>query len=350
VKTRAEEWLQREFPRGRAFTVVHRDNEQTHIYIWIDARQVDGKKIQLARQQHRRLDLSWNQIYSRELGRDPREHERKKEQTREAKREAWERRQKPELPARVRKDSQELAAHWQRRELGVQAAREWVEHPDGTFLERVRALAGPDLRDATSWEELDRRLERHGLRVEARGAGMVLTDGRYHVKASSVDRDASRGKLEKRFGETLAAHRIRRREQEGLSPSAREIVEDLRTLDRRGLLKGELARETKRLEAARAHVTELQWARERVNKASHAFNRALEEVYRDPANAQEAFEERARRHGVDRAAKEMRERPEGFGRVREIEHRRLLGLSRTPDQSRARERALRQPRQTISPT
>jgi hypothetical protein len=44
----AEEWLQREFPRGRAFTVVHRDTEQTHIHIWIDARQVDGKKIQLA--------------------------------------------------------------------------------------------------------------------------------------------------------------------------------------------------------------------------------------------------------------------------------------------------------------
>jgi hypothetical protein len=54
----AKEWLDREFPRARAFAVVHRDTEQTHVHVWIDARQIDGKKIQLARQQHRSLDLS----------------------------------------------------------------------------------------------------------------------------------------------------------------------------------------------------------------------------------------------------------------------------------------------------
>src|SRR5690606_18612316 len=219
-----KEWLDREFPRSRGFAVVHRDTEQTHVHVWIDARQIDGKKIQLARQQHRSLDLSWNQIYSREMGIDPGEHERKKEQTRAAKREAWERRQKPDLPDRVRKSAPELTRNWERRELGVQAAKEWAEGPDGTFLERVRAVAGRDLMEAKSWDELDRRLARHGLRIEPKGAGMVITDGRRFVKASSVDREASRGKLEKRFGVGLAAHRARSRHRYGQSPTVRQIV------------------------------------------------------------------------------------------------------------------------------
>src|SRR5690606_35551598 len=114
---------------------------------------------------------SWNHIYSREMGLDPHEHERKKEETRKAKREAWERHQKPELPSRVRKEARDLKPHWERRELGVQAAREWAEHPGGTFLERVRTSARPDLQQARSWDDLDQRLERHGLRVEPKGAG-----------------------------------------------------------------------------------------------------------------------------------------------------------------------------------
>jgi hypothetical protein len=101
----AKEWLDRKFPRSRAVAVVHRDTEQTHVHVWIEARQIDGKKIQLARDQHRSLDLTWNHIYSREMGLDPHEHERKKEQTLAAKREGWERHQKPELPDRARKGS-----------------------------------------------------------------------------------------------------------------------------------------------------------------------------------------------------------------------------------------------------
>lgn len=87
------------------------------------------------------------------MGRDTREQERKKEQTREAKRDGWEREQRPEYPERVRSNARELAPRWERREIGEYAAREWAAHPDGTFLERVRATAGRDLKEARSWEE-----------------------------------------------------------------------------------------------------------------------------------------------------------------------------------------------------
>lgn len=335
----AKEWLEREFPKARGFAAVHRDTDQTHVHVWIDARQVDGKKIQLARQQHRNLDLSWNQIYSREMDRDPGEHERKKEQTRAAKREGWQREQKPEIPERVRRNAQELKRNWERRETGAQAAREWGEHPDGTFLERVRAVAGDDLKKAQSWEELDRRLERHGLRIEAKGAGMIVTDGRQHVKASSVDREASRGKLERRFGMSLAEYRTRQRDVDGLSPNAQEIVRDLHTLDQRRWLKGDLARASEEVEAGRARLSEHRWARERADRASRAFEAALGGVYQEPVKARATFEERARKQGPGRAAEAMRKRPEEFGRLREVQQRRLFGLARTYDASQARDRA-----------
>lgn len=334
-----EEWLERAFPKARGFAAIHRDTEQTHVHVWIDARQIDGRKIQLSRQQHRSLDLSWNQIYSREMGRDPQEHERKKEQTRAAKRDGWQREHKPEIPERVRRNPQELTRHWERREIGAQAAQEWGEHPDGTFLERVRAIAGNDLKEARSWEELDQRLQRHGLRIEAKGAGMVLTDGRQHVKASSVDREASRGKLERRFEMSLTEYRARQRDVEGLSPNAQEVVRDLHTLDRRRWLKGDLAGEGERVEAARARLAEQRWARERADRASRAFGAALDEIYQEPVKARAGFEERVRRQGPDRAAEQMRERPEQFGRLREVEQRRLFGLARTYDPSQARDRA-----------
>jgi hypothetical protein len=168
---------------------------------------------------------------------------------------------------------------------------------------------------------------------------MVLTDGRHSLKASSVDREASRSKLEKRFGVRLAEHRASERERAALSPIALEIADDLKTLDRRGWLKADLARESERLEAARARLSEQRWARERAERAGAAFEKALEQSFREPAKARAAFEQRAREHGAARAAAEMRGNPEGFGELREAEQRRLLGLVRTVDRSHARDTA-----------
>jgi hypothetical protein len=107
------------------------------------------------------------------MKRDPQEHERKKSQTREAKRQGWERRERPEYPPRVRAAAEELAKKWERRDLGVQGARNPADRPDNSFLPYVRAVAGADFKEAGSWDELDRRLARHGLRVQARGNDVV---------------------------------------------------------------------------------------------------------------------------------------------------------------------------------
>ena len=86
------------------------------------------------------------------------------------------------------------------------------------YASEVRSKALGDLKGARSWADLDRRLERHGWRVERRGQGAVVTDGAREAKLSSVARSVSRSKLEKRLGplrdhERLAHERGRERGQ-----------------------------------------------------------------------------------------------------------------------------------------
>ena len=75
-----------------------------------------------------------------------------------------------------------------------------------SFPDEVRQKAGRDLSEARSWGELAGRLERHGLRVEVRGRGMVITDGERVVRASRVVAEASGPRLARRFGQTLGEH------------------------------------------------------------------------------------------------------------------------------------------------
>ena len=68
------------------------------------------------------------------------------------------------------------------------------------FAAEVRAKVLGDLRDTRSWADLEDRLGAHGLRVERRGQGAVVTDGAHEVKLSSVSRTVSRRRLESRLG------------------------------------------------------------------------------------------------------------------------------------------------------
>lgn len=67
------------------------------------------------------------------------------------------------------------------------------------FLKQVRAQARPVLKDANTWEELERGLARLGLTLRAKGGGFVLTDGTREVKASAVGREFSGSRLKERL-------------------------------------------------------------------------------------------------------------------------------------------------------
>lgn len=69
-----------------------------------------------------------------------------------------------------------------------------------------RELAGA-FREAESWSDLAARLQVNGVHLVARGRGLVVSDGEVLVKASRLDREFSRGRLEARFGQTFGEWR-----------------------------------------------------------------------------------------------------------------------------------------------
>ncbi len=107
--------LKENFPQARYIAAIHRDTGNAHVHVQIAARQSDGKKVQLDRGAYRQLDERWAKIYGREYGPEQeREHLRKKQETREWKREAYQARRegravgpKPERHADRRNQVQE---------------------------------------------------------------------------------------------------------------------------------------------------------------------------------------------------------------------------------------------------
>lgn len=208
------------------------------------------------------------------------------------------------------------------------------------FPDRVRAYL-PELRAARSWTELDERLHAHGLRLERKGQGLVITDGTHQVKASRVARDLSLRRLEERFGVPYPGREEELARREPLSPdvgqlkSVLEAYERITALDlertRVGAEHDRLLKRQEALEGSRALVG-----------APERFDRMLAAVYRDPAAARAAFLALVDRDGLERAAEALAREPERFGPLHTIERTKTLGPSsvdRLDDASLARDRA-----------
>ena len=114
------------------------------------------------------------------------------------------------LRASVERQERELGVRWTGRNArAAGVARE----TDRGFAREVRDRALGDLKEAPTWSDLDARLRAKGLRIERRGRGAVVTDGKREAKLSSVSRSVSRPRLEARLG-SLAAHQRSGRPQE----------------------------------------------------------------------------------------------------------------------------------------
>ena len=61
----ADEWIEREFPDSRAVAAVHQDSDHTHVHVHLQARDIDGYKLQLDDDKYRELDSEWAEIRPR---------------------------------------------------------------------------------------------------------------------------------------------------------------------------------------------------------------------------------------------------------------------------------------------
>ncbi|MEM1206317.1 MAG: relaxase/mobilization nuclease domain-containing protein [Acidobacteriota bacterium] len=93
------------------------------------------------------------------------------------------------------------------------------------LVEQLRGLGvAEDLKEATSWADLEARLARHGLVLQAAGRGLQIYDGQTTAKPSSLHRGSSLPRLEARFGESWHGYRDRTADggpSDGRSPKTR---------------------------------------------------------------------------------------------------------------------------------
>lgn len=89
------------------------------------------------------------------------------------------------------------------RQTASQARAQDMEKAAGieSLIGWIRRGCLNELLAAKSWPELHQTLTQNGLNIALRGNGFVITDGKGHAaKASSIDRQLSKGALEKRLG------------------------------------------------------------------------------------------------------------------------------------------------------
>lgn len=79
-----------------------------------------------------------------------------------------------------------------------------------TEMRRIRADITAHFKEATSWEELEARLEAHGLELRPAGQGFRITDGAHFMTLSKVGKHARQDRLEARFQETWDEYDINR--------------------------------------------------------------------------------------------------------------------------------------------
>ncbi len=208
------------------------------------------------------------------------------------------------------------------------------------FPDRVRAHL-PELRVARSWGELEKTLATHGLHLERKGQGLVITDGTHHVKASRVARDLSLRRLEERFRAPYPGREEELAAREPPSPDVAQLRGALAEYERVAALEHERDRATKELYAAQARRSNLDHAITAVQAAEQDFDRALARVYRDPPAAREQVRKAVAQAGPERAAEWLTADPERFGALRTVDRPRALGLGVRHDEAPARLEARR---------
>lgn len=182
----------------QALLVAHRDREHAHVHVMVNRVHPERGTAWETSHDYRRIETSLRALEKEwNLERVPGHHARD-----------------PGEAAPDRSQSRTTAQIRRERETG--------EPP---FPDQVRSRASAAFREAKSWDDLAQHLKPHGYRVEATGHGMVVTDGERYAKASSVSRDASRFRLEERFGKRLDDYLAEtRNEQRQMKPMEKENI------------------------------------------------------------------------------------------------------------------------------
>jgi hypothetical protein len=194
IRELTSEFLKETFPKAIAFGAIHRDTEHPHVHLYLHARQIDGRKIYLAKNQYTSIDEKWAKIYSEFAGERSVyvQHLRKKEETKQWKIAAAEAYRKGEpIPPKPERDNdrrerlaeqrlsaQRSQARDQGKQLNARPEAEPVMRP-GSEKETSRLLAKAEV----AREELA-----HLIRTEAPAAQIKWAARAAHEFAVALEK------------------------------------------------------------------------------------------------------------------------------------------------------------------
>lgn len=78
----------------------------------------------------------------------------------------------------------------------------------GSFVGFIRENFLDDILKAQNWQELHLKLNKKGIVIQQKGNGLVFTNGTLYVKASSVSREISKNRLEKKLGKFIVFNNL----------------------------------------------------------------------------------------------------------------------------------------------
>ncbi len=205
---------------------------------------------------------------------------------------------------------------------------------------RERGVA-EELKAATSWQDLEARLEREGLYLKKAGRGLQLTDGEERTaKPSRLHRKSSLANLEQRFGEKYAVYRAREpqkvavertssgrdggREIDTRAAQRRDFETSLERL-RKAFAKGErwdqLVAESREVSSARTqlafrgNLVEIDRHIKRAEIVQGSVGARFPEIFRDPEAARAALEQSYADVGRGETYRRLALRPQEFGKL-----------------------------------
>lgn len=111
---------------------------------------------------------------------------------------------KPQKNARYRVDESNMIVRNEprKKQPPTNKAQDFENYTGAKSAQRIPQKRAHDIMEnANSWSELHNGLKKAGLRFEKKGSGAIVFVGDIAVKASSIDRQFSMGKLCKRLGE-----------------------------------------------------------------------------------------------------------------------------------------------------
>lgn len=79
---------------------------------------------------------------------------------------------------------------------------------------------------AVSWSDLEKRLDRFGLKLNEAGQGFRITDGTHYMQMSKVGKHAREDKLTERFGESWEEYQLLREDTKHASPLEPPVWDD----------------------------------------------------------------------------------------------------------------------------